>query len=84
MTEPDVPAYVLAIADQELAEINHLVDRLIEAWHYRQPAFDEQGFDELRRICIFMVADVYRCAAASTLLGALSVAIARLARKDPT
>ena len=78
----DVPPHVLAMADQELASVNALLNELIAQWHRRQPEFDTLGFDDLARICSFMLADVLGAAVPKGILAALTVAITRLARLD--
>lgn len=76
----DVPPHILAMADQELAGVNTLLDDLITKWDDRQPEFDTLQFDELARTCSFMLADVLGRARATGILAALTVAIIRLAR----
>ena len=80
----DVPPHVIAMADQELASVNHLVDQLIAQWDRRQPEFDTLGFDELAKTCSFMLADVLGSAVPKGLLAALTVCIIRLARHKET
>ena len=77
----DVPPHVIAMADQELAGVNALLDELITKWDERQPEFDTLAFDELARTCSFMLADVLGKARATGILAALTVAIIRLARR---
>lgn len=78
----DVPPHVIAMADQELASVNHLVDELIAQWHRRQPEFDQLRFDELAKTCSFMLADVLGATVPKGILAALTVCIIRLARKE--
>ena len=71
--KPELPPFVLAAADQELAAVDDLLDTLIDQWRNRQRQFDRNDF---------MVADVLPSAAARGILAALSVAIVRLSELE--
>ena len=80
--KPELPPFVLAAADQELAAVDDLLDTLIDQWRNRQRQFDRNDIDRLGRISCFMVADVLPSAAARGILAALSVAIVRLSELE--
>ena len=77
--KPDMPPHVIAVADQELAAINDLIDWLVE-WDERQEFFDTLQYDELARVCSFMMSHVLHAAKTGGMLSALTVAVIRLAR----
>lgn len=80
--KPELPPFVLAAADQELAAVGDLLDTLIDQWRHRQRQFDRNDFDRLGRISCFMMADVLPLAAPRGILAALAVAIVRLSELE--
>ena len=77
----EVPPHIIAMADQEMAAVEQLLDQLIAQWHKRQPEFDQHGFDPVQRVACFMVGDVQPCAVPRGIYAALTAAVVRLARQ---
>lgn len=78
MSEP-LPPHIIALADQELAATDTVLDYLIVHWQSLQPYFDREGFDRLKRITTFMGSELIPL----HLLGwaLLAVAIERLGKR---
>lgn len=77
MNEFQTPPGVTAAADQEIAMLNEVVDRLIAKWKNDQAFFDEAGLDEQERIALFMYTHCVRLRYPGGLIG---IMVERLSR----